>query len=520
LIGEASIGPVTTPVSAAADPTAPPPTRGVYCNRTLNLRAIRAIGYDMDYTLVHYNEGEWEKRAYEYSRTRLVEGGWPVSDLTFDPGQVIRGLIIDTELGNIVKANRFGYVKQARHGTRLLEFEDQRRVYGRTIVDLSEPRWVFLNTLFSLSEGALYGQLVARLDRRGLPDVLGYADLYRRTREAVGASHLEGRLKQDILADPERFVVPDPEAPRALLDQRRAGKKLMLITNSDWDYTRQMMSLTYDPWLPAGTTWRDLFDLVIASAAKPAFFWSRNPIFAVASEDGLLRPCPTGIPGDGAYVAGNAGMVEHYLGVDGSAILFVGDHIYGDVYASKRVRRWRAALVLRELEAEMAALAEFRPEQRRLDDLMARKEAVEGRLARVRLALHGGSTDSEAAAGVVAAGESTLAAESTVAGAAGPRPSPGELASSHRRLRAELAALDEEISPLSQAANHLVNPHWGPLLRTGNDKSHLARQMERHADIYTSRVSNFLYQTPYCYFRSPRASLPHDPGSTRDPWAR
>ncbi|MFQ5460082.1 MAG: 5'-nucleotidase domain-containing protein, partial [Anaerolineae bacterium] len=180
---------MTTPVSAAADPTAPPPTRGVYCNRTLNLRAIQAIGYDMDYTLVHYNEGAWENRAYEYSRTRLVEGGWPVSDLTFDPGQVIRGLIIDTELGNIVKANRFGYVKQARHGTRPLGFEDQRRVYGRTIVDLSEPRWVFLNTLFSLSEGALYGQLVARLDRQGLPGVLGYADLYRRSREAVGASH-------------------------------------------------------------------------------------------------------------------------------------------------------------------------------------------------------------------------------------------------------------------------------------------------------------------------------------------
>ncbi len=31
-----------------------PPQRGVFANRTLNLRSIRAIGYDMDYTLVHY----------------------------------------------------------------------------------------------------------------------------------------------------------------------------------------------------------------------------------------------------------------------------------------------------------------------------------------------------------------------------------------------------------------------------------------------------------------------------------
>lgn len=29
--------------------------RGIFCSRTLNFRSISAIGYDMDYTLVHYN---------------------------------------------------------------------------------------------------------------------------------------------------------------------------------------------------------------------------------------------------------------------------------------------------------------------------------------------------------------------------------------------------------------------------------------------------------------------------------
>ncbi len=42
--------------------------RGVFCNRTLNLRALRAIGYDMDYTLVHYQVEAWERRAYEHVR--------------------------------------------------------------------------------------------------------------------------------------------------------------------------------------------------------------------------------------------------------------------------------------------------------------------------------------------------------------------------------------------------------------------------------------------------------------------
>ena len=90
-------------------PASPPPGRGIYANRTLNLRSIRAIGYDMDYTLIHYDMIAWERRAYAHLRAGLAELGWPVQELTFDPGMVIRGLAIDVELGNLVKPNRFGY---------------------------------------------------------------------------------------------------------------------------------------------------------------------------------------------------------------------------------------------------------------------------------------------------------------------------------------------------------------------------------------------------------------------------
>src|SRR5512146_1506180 len=101
-----------------------PPGRGIYCNRTLNLHHVRAIGYDMDYTLIHYVTEEWERRAYEHLRARLLTLGWPVQDLAFDPAFVTRGLISDIELGNIVKANRFGYVKRAYHGTTPLSYEE------------------------------------------------------------------------------------------------------------------------------------------------------------------------------------------------------------------------------------------------------------------------------------------------------------------------------------------------------------------------------------------------------------
>ena len=48
-----------------------PAGRKIYANRTLNLRTIGAIGYDMDYTLVHYHADVWEQKAYERAKDLL-----------------------------------------------------------------------------------------------------------------------------------------------------------------------------------------------------------------------------------------------------------------------------------------------------------------------------------------------------------------------------------------------------------------------------------------------------------------
>lgn len=485
----------------SVDPTIPelqahlPRGRGVFCNRTLNFRALRAIGYDMDYTLVDYRADVFERRVYEMALESFLADGWPVEGLVFDPEMVARGLVIDTELGNLVKANRFGFVKRAMHGTQALDFSTQREVYTHALVDLAEDRWVFLNTLFSLSEGCLYSQMVELLDQGKLPQVKGYEDLYRRVRAKVDAQHLEGKLKEEIAAAPERYVVLDPEAALALMDQRAAGKKLMLITNSEWSFTRRMMAYAYDRFLPEGMTWRQLFDLIIVSARKPDFFTERAPFFEVVSEDGLLRPLSGPLKTGVAYLGGCAVQVEQDLGISGEQILYVGDHMFGDVHVSKRLLRWRTALVLRELEAEVAALESFREAELLLAGRMEEKEGLEARLSQARISMQ------------------------RLRGGYGP---PSDLAAKDleafiQNHRERLTALDAEIAPLARASSELTNSRWGLLTRAGNDKSHLARQVERYADVYTSRVSNFLHATPFVYFRSPRGSLPHDPSSPGGP---
>lgn len=467
----------------------PPPERRVFCNRTLNLRSIRAVGFDMDYTLVHYKTEVWERRAWERARTRLLERGWPVGSLEFDPGFVILGLILDLELGNLVKASRFGYVTRARHGTVLLPFEAQRASYARVLVDLREPRWVFLNTLFSLSEALLYAQCVDLLDQGELERGVGYSELYKIVRESIDRTHTEGDLKAEIAKAPADFVELDPLLGQCLLDLKHSGKRLLLVTNSEWSYTNAMMRHALDPFMPEGTSWRDLFDVTVVMARKPEFFTTRSPLFEVVEESGLLRPVAERMLPGRAYLGGNARILEEHLGLLPEEILYVGDHLYSDVHVTKDLLRWRTALVVRDLEKEIAEVEAFRPEQERLSQLMAEKERAELLHSKLRLRLE--QLEREGS------GEGSDA---------------GAMKDRLQETRAELALLDARIAPLAEAAGRLFNPSWGLLMRAGLDKSYLARQLERYADAYTSRVSNLGAYTPYIYLRAPRVSLPHDSG--------
>ena len=474
-----------------ASPLDIPPARRLFCNRTLNMRSIRAVGFDMDYTLVHYHTREWEEQAYEDTRARLALRGFDVEGLSFDPHLVRPGLVLDLEYGNAVKPNRFGFVKQACHGTQMFGVEELRKVYARELIDLSERRWVFLDTWFTLSEACLYLQLVDRLDAGRLGDQHGYGDLYRRLRECVDATHSEGVLKQQIVQNPQRFVDVDEELPLALLDLKHAGKKLMLITNSEWSYTRAMLRHVLDRFLPEGMTFRELFDLVIVGARKPAFFEENAPAFRVVDdESGLLAPQVGALLPGGAYFGGNARLVERSFALRGEEILYVGDHLYADVHVSKNVLRWRTALISRELENELAALESFKPKQAAMSELMAEKEALEHRFSAARIALQrldvGYGPQSET--------------------------STRELRKAMADVRQQLVALDLRIGELAKQSAELGSKRWGLLMRAGNDKSRLAFQMERYADIYTSRVSNFMRYTPFVYLRSPRGSLPHDSG--------
>lgn len=453
--------------------------RGVFANRTLNLRSVPVVGYDMDYTLIHYHSAEWEGAVFNHAQHALANSGLPVGDFTFDPAEFTVGLVFDLELGNVIKATRFGRVVRAQHGKSVLSFDQQRAAYSSTIVELSSPRFRFMNTLFELSRASLFSQLIELHDRGELDGSKSYRDIYDAVDDALAVAHNGGALKAQIVSDKERFVDLDPDMAATLQDQRLAGKKLVLITNSDWAFTREMMPYCFDRFIEGTDTWRSLFDLVIVSASKPGFFLESHPIYRVVDEDeSLLLPHDGPLESGHVYFGGNARLVEEWFGNEADDPLYVGDHLFGDVHVSKDVLRWRTALIARGLESEIADAADFAKDQATLESLMAEKVIVDRKQAQLRL---------QRAAG---GGEDVQAA--------------------YNKITSRASRLDDRIAPLARAAGELGNPVWGPLMRAGNDKSLFARQVERYADVYTSRVSNFRAETPYAYLRAARGSLPHD----------
>jgi hypothetical protein len=238
--------------------------------------------------------------------------------------------------------------------------------------------------------------------------------------------------------------------------------------------------------------WRDLFDIVLVQARKPDFFLGAQPAFEIISDNGDLRPLAPGaklqVDSGRCYYGGNASLVEAALGLQGQDILYVGDHIFADVHVSKRTVRWRTALVLREIEDDVRALDAFRDHERRLRALMEQKTTLEREVAVLRLDLQRRrSQRSPISDQTIAAIEIELETK-----------------------KGALAELDQSIAPLAEEATRLTHPRWGPTMRAGIDKAHIARQIERYADIYLSRVSNFRWATPFAYFRPPKSSLPHD----------
>jgi hypothetical protein len=308
------------------------------------------------------------------------------------------------------------------------------------------------------------------------------------------------------MADLKRFLPRDPQLAHVLHRFRSSGKRLFLLTNSHWDYTRQVMHYLLGGQLDPYPSWAHYFDLVIVAARKPGFFSGRA---AFGRPDELGDETDRRLFGelfdqirDKVWSGGNIEDLRQLHGVRGERVLFVGDHIYGDVLRPKKHSLWRTAMIVPELEQEIEVTARASQELALLRTLEVQRESLDGEInfhrtvARALERLERQLEEQQPDTAGLSREAVGLAMKKAL--------------HNLKTLRQTMKGTLRRTGELRQLVDREFNESWGPLFRMDNEQSRFSEQVETYACLYTSRVSNFAYCSPVQYFRSPPEMLPHE----------
>jgi HAD superfamily 5'-nucleotidase-like hydrolase len=470
----------------------------IYCNRDLDLQSVQAIGFDMDYTLAVYKQDAMDELSMRLTLQNLVAfKGYPQEILAIKPRPeyAIRGLVVDKERGNLLKIDSHRHVGRAYHGFRQLTWADLSD-YRQDAIRFNSDRFALMDTLYALPEAFAYAALVDYFERTAPGQPHDWRRLYEDVRFAIDRAHAEGDIKDAIMADPRRFVHRSEELALALHRFRLSGKQLFLLTNSYPLYTDFLMTYLLDGLLPEYPSWRDYFDIAIAGAKKPSFFDSEAPFLVVDADERPIREEHTRLDPGVVYQGGNFRDFTRLSRFEPARVVYMGDHIYGDILRSRKSSAWRAVMIVQEMEQELLNWSRLRPA---LDALHDQEEHL-ARLTQ-ELAYDQWMLDNlDALLDQSSLGGSPLARSDA-------RQTLEDRIRANRDKRESLllSVIDQEEQIEAQ-----FHPCWGMVFKTGNKNSIFGEQVEDYACLYTSKVANFVNYSPFHYFRAPRQPMPHE----------
>lgn len=456
----------------------------VYVNRTLNLKRIKFIGLDMDHTLIRYNIHEFESLSHSCIKEKLIQHkSYPevVRSLPFDYTAAIRGLAIDRKTGNLLKLNRHSAIRVSYHGLTPIDFKTQQKLYHSTYIDLSDSNYLAVDTAFSLSLAILISQLVEVKEKNPTLTLPSYADMVEDVLYCLDLSHRDGSLKNVVRTDLPRFIIKEPALVAGLEKFKTHGKKIFIVTNSDFHYTKLLLDYAINPFLKNHKSWMDLFEIVVCNAMKPRFFTNSSDFLKVNPVDGSMTNVNEKLT-NGIYQGGSSDVFTRDFAMQPDEILYIGDHIYGDILRLKKDCGWRTAMVIEELAQEVETNLKASPLVKEIDTLMKKKEPLEDEF-----------TD-------------LMTAKVEVP----PGPKLEALTKKIDQLQDEIGAIDTDISKLIKTHQMMYNARWGQLMRVGNEESYFAHQVDRFACVYMAKLNDLLELSPRTYFRAPRRPLAHE----------
>ncbi|XP_062340021.1 5'-nucleotidase, cytosolic II, like 1 isoform X3 [Osmerus eperlanus] len=390
------------------------------------------------------------------------------------------GLVFDTMLGNLLKVDSNGNILLCIHGFKFRKREEILVCYPNMFIQRGNTdRFYILNTLFNLSETYLYACLVDFFNRtarfknheKGYQHgdlYMSYRSMFQDVRDAMDFIHNTGILKERTVTDLEKYVIKNPDLT-VLLSRLREVAKVFLATNSDYNYTEAIMKYLFeDPQDDAKSgkpkkSWQSYFDLIVVDTRKPLFFAGGTELRQVNTNTGNLRiGTYTGDLQHGTiYSGGSSDIVCDLLNVKGKDILYVGDHIFGDILKSKKRQGWKTFLVVPELAKEL----EIRAEKSSLFEELKYLDVL---LTDLYKQLDSGSRECP------------------------------DILAIKTRIKVVTYRLDMSYS------------QTGSLLRSGSSQTLFASQLMRYADLYATSCINLLHYRYNYLFRAPPLLMPHE----------
>jgi 5'-nucleotidase len=463
-----------------------PRSERVFVSRNLRMGSVEWLGFDMDYTLVTYNQREMDALSVEVTLKGLIKRGYPeyLREVSFDPLFPIRGLLIDKRLGHVLKMNRFQGIQKGYHGTRELSRDELAENYLHQKIRPEPPRFHWIDTLFGLCEVTSYVALVDALEARGAP--INYGRLFSDIRDSIDEAHANGEVHGQVMADLPKFVTKDPYLPQTLHKLRSGGKKLFLLTNSPLAFTEKVLSYLLNDQMPEYRTWQQFFNVVIVSAKKPGWFKGDRPFLEL--RNGKAQNDVRTLQRGHVYEGGNLRDFERMTRAMGARVLYVGDHIYGDILRSKKDSVWRTAMIIQELDAELSAHRVCAREIQRQIELQEVRGRLEDELRFYQLRLKDLAKEPETAVSSERA----------------------RVKHAIDQLRRSLVEMNQEQEGLERHVDQAFHPYWGSLLKEQGELSSFGEQVARYSDIYMRAVSSLRHYSPEQFFRSPHDFMPHE----------
>ena len=304
-----------------------------------------------------------------------------------------------------------------------------------------------------------------------------YANMADDVTFSVDLAHRDGSLKNTVKENLAEYVIKDQQIVEVLERFKKYDKKLWIVTNSDYNYTKALLDYTINPFLKDHKDWQELFEITVTLASKPRFFTEKMPTLKVDPKTALMENYDVKLV-PGVYQGGYATKLQEDFELQGDQILYLGDHIYGDIVKLKKACGWRTALVIEELDREVKAYKSTKEISIEIDQLMQEKISLENQIDELYAKEHEYRQKVE---------KNDVFAKFN-----------------------DIEKIDKKIAGLIKTYESNFNPNWGEVMRAGVEPSVYASQIERYACIYMTKISDFSQYNPRKYYRPKKRKIAHE----------